>query len=778
MIVAKSWLNEFISLEGLSDEAVSQTFERLGHEIASVRKITFDDNVVVGKIAICEKHPNADKLSLCEVDIGDKKLSIVCGAKNVKAGQSVLVAQIGAKLPDGLEIKEAELRGVKSYGMICSAKELGLGELNDGILALDDSVGELIAGAKLNDYPALADTIFEIDLTPNRGDCFSAIGLARELSAALNTPLNAARAARANENPNGIGRVLHLTSDPDATASVLIHAIENRGLKLPLAARLRLARSDISAATTIDALTTYVSLTTGVLFRAYDLAAIGDGELKAKLRVIKQDGLNLLIEEKGKTTLDTIGINFESKYAANDFSPLIVLEAFFAPPDEIAKTAFERKLKGDALFNRASKGSDPDLAMGARFFAELVARYSQSRFYSESLGYDPRLKKPMIAIDAKEVSDLIGRAIDKNEIIGILKRLGAEARSNGDQRSFFIVPPVWRHDLLNAADLTEEVVRVKGVDRVKPKPLRMHSKRSVTEGWRRFRLERNLANRAAAFGFNESMHFAFCDRRVAGQFGFKSVADDLNIANPISSNMNELRPTLLINLLEAAAKNRAKGASSVRLFEIGDIFGGKREQSREMAFVFSGKKESPSVRNHGKAENIDIVEFSRLIGGATIEFSLLPIESAYLQKGQAAQIVARGAAIGELGKLEPRLNRLFDLDAETFVARICLDKIAESAPKAKPFSKLQPIERDLSVVIDKAVTFNRVKSAIETIEIEELKRILAVDLYDDETLGDKRSLTLRLILQSFNKTPSEEDITKITDRVLARLKTDFGAVLR
>jgi phenylalanyl-tRNA synthetase beta chain len=756
---------------------IAQTFVRIGHEVASVKKITFDDRVVVGKVLSKERHAGADKLSACEVDTGEK-LTIVCGAKNVEAGQFVPVALIGAKLPNGLEIKEAELRGVKSYGMICSAKELGLGELNDGILPLDNSIGEPAIGAKLNEYAALADTIFEIELTPNRGDCLSVFGLARELSAALDVQLHGEPSARVSKNPNGIGRILHLTSEPETTASALIYAIENLGLELPLIARLRLAWSDALCDAAIDALTAYASLTTGVLFRAYDLKTIGGDEMKAKLRVVKRDGLNLLIEEKNGKTIERIGIDADLSFAANDNSRIIVFEAFFAPPEEIAKIAYDRKLKGDALFNRVVKGSDPNLAFGARFFCALVSRFSPSRFYAESLGCEPKVEARMISVSASDVSALIGRDIHKNKIVEILKRLGAKVRSNGDQQSFLVAPPIWRHDLLNDADLTEEVARIMGVDQIEPKPLLTRTDRAASEGWKYFRFERGLAHRAAAIGFYESIHFLFCDQSLATAFGFKPIAPNLNVANPIASNLNALRPTLLINLLEAAARNRAKGRSSARLFEIGDIYDENRVHSREIAFVFSGEKESPNIQNRGKVDDIDLFGFARLIAGATFDFSLANAQIAYLQAGQAARIIADGKPIGEIGKLAPHIAKRFDLREATFVARIDLGATQEREPRAKPFSKLQPIERDLSVVIDKNVEFGAVKSAIESIADAALQKILAIDLYDDPSLGDKRSLTLRLVIRAFDKTLSEEEIAKITDRVLDKLKASFGAALR
>ncbi|MDR1911948.1 MAG: phenylalanine--tRNA ligase subunit beta [Helicobacteraceae bacterium] len=777
MIVTRSWLNEFIPLSAISDEQISQTFVRIGHEIASVRKIAFDDRIVVGKIAAVKKHESAEKLSVCEVDVGDRKLTIVCGASNVEAGRFVPVATIGAKLPDGDVITEAKIRGVKSFGMICSSKELGLGALNDGILHLDNSIGELKAGAKLNDYPALADTVFEAELTANRGDCSSVYGLARELCAALETPLSSERKTR-NESARGIGRILNLTSDREATASVLINALENRGLELPLTTQLRLELSGVYFNKRIDALISYATLTTGVLFRAYDLTKLGSGAPRAELRLVRQNGLNLLIDAVTERKIETIGIEADPQFAATDASPLVAIEAFFAPPEELSKRAYELKLSGDALFNRASKGSEPDLARGTRFLDEILSRVSHTFFYSQSLSYAPNIRARAIAIDSREVSGALGRTIAKNQTASILKRLGASVQANGDQHSFLVTPPAWRHDLTNEADLIEEVMRISGIDAIDSKPLLTSAKRSVSVGWRRFRLERSLANRAAASGFNESLHFVFCDQKTAKKFGFKQIPSNLNIANPIASNLNALRPTLLINLAEAAAKNRAKGRSSVRLFEIGDIYDENRVQSREIAFIFSGEKEAAFISNRGKTANIDLFSFASLIAGATLDFALEEREIEYLQSAQSAKIVVNGEEIGEIGKLNLRLVKHLDLSEATFTARINLDKISDRVFSAKTFSRLQPVERDLSVVVDKKLRFGEIKEAIASLQITDLKRIAAIDVYDDGALGQKHSLTLRLVIHPFEKTLSEERLAAITDLVLTKLNAEFGAVLR
>lgn len=777
MILTRSWLSEFVSLDALSDQALADTFVSIGHEVASFEKTGFDAQVVVGKVIACEKHPDADKLNVCQVNVGEKIVQIVCGAKNVAAGQFVPVALPGAKLPGGLEIKEAELRGVKSGGMICSAKELGLPDLGEGILELDASIGELTAGWKLESYPVLADTVFELELTANRGDCLSVYGIARDLAAALEVPMAPDRPDLHDQNAKGIGRILQLVSQADVTASVMIKAIENNGFKLPLSVRARLAMVQMGYKQSIDALIAYATHTTGVLFRAYDIGAFRkEGEERGVIRLQREGAFNRI---SGLQLLSRPGLDMDKSFAATDESPLIVLEAFFVEPDEVSKAAWENKLGGDELHGKACKGSEPELGRGMRFFYDLLGLCGRSLFFSEALAFAPVTQPRSIAINTDELCALIGQTIDKNRIAALLKRLGAKMHVSGDQNSFALMVPAWRHDLVNSADVAEEIVRILGIDHIDSKPLALPEGRAATIGWRQFKAERTLAARAAAQGFHESLHFLFCEKAKAVRFGFTPLEKALEVANPITAELDTLRPTLLVNLLEAAARNRAKARPFAALFELGDVYDHTRNHGREIAFVYAGDRESAALSNHGKPAAMDLFTFARRVSAVMGEFELKTPghPKAYLQPGQCAEVYQGGQKTGELGKLHPALAHLYDLQ-DAFVARFDLAQCLERIPEAKPYSKLQPLSRDLTVVIEKTHRFGLIKQAVMSLNLPYLSALRAIDIYEDEKLGEKMSLTVRLQLQPQEKTLTDQEIAAVVQSVLETLQNRFGAVLR
>ncbi len=777
MRVTRSWLNEFLSLEGISDEHLYEKLISIGHEVAQMEHYHFDPLVVVGRVVSVDPHPDADKLRVCQVNVGEKLIGIVCGAPNVAAGQHVPVAQVGAKLPGGLVIKEAELRGVPSSGMICSAGELGLPEVGEGIMVLDSTVGDLTPGWQLNNYPILADTFYELELTANRGDCLSVYGVARDLSAALELPLYPARPDLYDQSAKGIGRVLQLISAPEATASISIKAIENNGFELPLVMRLRLGWLECAPQEAIDALCEYATHTTGVLFRAYDMRAFStDPQARGVVRLLKEDTFNQL---QGCEPLGRIGLDMNSAYRATDESALIVLQAFFVDPDEIAKAAWEADLTGDALHNRACKGSEPHLDLGMRFFYDLLAICGKSRFYAEALTYEPDWPERSIAINTDRICALIGQEIEKNQIVTILKRLGAKAYVSGDQNSFALVPPLWRHDLKSSADVTEEVVRILGIDQIKPKPLALPEVRGATIGWQRFRHERNLAYRAVSQGYFESLHFLFCDGRALEQFGFRAMEPEYALANPITAELDALRPTLLINLVAAAARNRAHGHERVPLFEIGDTYDWQRRHTREIAFVLTGASEPAHLGNHGKPEPLTLGLFARqvasVVGGFRLEALSQP--PAYLQPGQCAQAMQGQERIGVLGKLHPALAQHYDLESG-WVAAFDLAALEPRVPQAHAATRLQPIRRDISVLLDAGCRFSVISQAISQERIEHLKEVRAIDRYHDESLGDRVSLTLRLVLQPQKQSLTDEAIAAVVERVYGVLKNRFGGELR
>ena len=269
MIVTRHWLNEWIDLGEISTEQLSKTFNAIGLEVDRIESYRMPEKIVVGRVVACEKHPDADKLNVCLVDVGNETRQIVCGAANVAAGQFVPVAVVGAVMPGGLEIKPVKLRGVDSAGMICSATELGLPKVNDGILVLDESVGTLETGSALCDFPLLNDDLIEIELTANRGDCLSIRGVARDLCAALDKSLKPVAYKREDDNRIGIGKLLKLNVHGDMKANVRYHAVAIDAIEAPLKLRLRLAMIEEARSNAVEAWLEYATHSTGVILRAY-----------------------------------------------------------------------------------------------------------------------------------------------------------------------------------------------------------------------------------------------------------------------------------------------------------------------------------------------------------------------------------------------------------------------------------------------------------------------------------------------------------------------------
>src|SRR3989339_232671 len=280
MIVTKNWLNEWIDLDGISAEELCKTFNAIGLEVDRHDPIRVADGVGVGYVEACEKHPDADKLNVCQVNVANEVRQIVCGASNVRAGIYIALATVGAELPGGLKIKEAKLRGVDSHGMICSAKEIGLPSIGEGIMILDESIGELVMGKNLNEYSVFNDDIIEIELTANRGDCLSIYGIARDLRAALSRPLREKNVKDTQEGRLGIGRILQLQHTETFSTDLLFGAVEVKELSVPLIISLRLAIIDQVYTTTVDAILFYATQSTGVILRAYPFEKFGDVENK------------------------------------------------------------------------------------------------------------------------------------------------------------------------------------------------------------------------------------------------------------------------------------------------------------------------------------------------------------------------------------------------------------------------------------------------------------------------------------------------------------------
>jgi phenylalanyl-tRNA synthetase beta chain len=778
MIVTRSWLEKYIDLDGVSNDDLYEAFNRIGLEVDSIIEHKIPKKIVVGRIVACGKHPDADKLSLCQIDIGDgEPKQIICGAANVVDAEYVAVATVGAVLPDGMEIKPAKLRGVESFGMVCSSTELGLPKINDGIMILDESIGELEVGRELGTYPRIADTVIELELTANRGDCLSIYGVACDLSAAFDRPIKSPGADRADISKSGIARKLEVHSEKDLPVDLIYFLAENDGLQEKLTMTLRLAFVDLESKGRLDNIIKYSSHATGVMLHAYDAQKLKDEDGKISLNIIQKSHGQVAVAHEDKA-ISIVGVARNGDFAADDDAQEVLFEASYMNPDLLVEAVSTQKLKTDPFYYNTSRGSEPDLKLGMTYLQNICGCAGKCKFYEGDVSVRAKHQERSVNVSVKEISAIIGNPVSKTNIYTILGRLGLDVHG-GDGETFGVRIPQRRHDIVNLQDVTEEVLRMIGIDSIEAIALKVPEQNRLTNATKLFHVKRDLRQRAVSVGFYESVTYAFTDRNRLEAYGFLVTLEELELTNPIVEELNTLRSTLMTNLLDAMKRNVSYGIKRIPLFEIGPVFDAHRNQSDKIAFVWSGQTEVESVSNHGKPSSIDFATFvdniSRIIG----DIELVPCEeqNRLIHPYQSATVVRNGVSIGYITKLHPTVAKEYDL-GETFVAEMNLEPLLPEHVLVEPVSNYQGVYKDISVLVDKSVPYGKLNDAIVYLNLPLLKRHYVIDVYEDDTLGDSKSVTIRLFVQSDKGTLSESEIEESVNAVLEALEDQCQATLR
>lgn len=774
MIVTRQWLQEYIDISKISTQSMCKALNSIGLEVDSTHRILIPNNVVVGYVQSCEKHPDADKLNICQVDIGSKIEQIVCGAKNVKEGQYVAVATVGAVLGEDFKIKKAKLRGVESNGMICSSTEIGLPKTYDGIMELDNSIGELVIGKELNEYSLINDEVIEIELTANRGDCLSINGVARELSTYFNISMNNFDPI-VNTNNKGIGQVFEVNYDMDCDSNLIYKAASIKDFKLDLLHILRAATISQLKDTDIETTAAYATHSSGVLINVYTKSIAT--ELKDKLFTLSiakdEDGFDTVT---GKVLVSTIGIEAGS---VTEMCDEIIIEASYTNPEQLSQMVFDKKKKTGDIYYKASRGSEPNLDSGIDTIITLLSQ-NGATIYNGSKNFINEVSPTTININNKQLNAIIGQSIAPSKVSQILTSLGCFVKQDG-QNTINVTIPTFRHDLKNIADITEEIVRMIGIDKIKSKPLEIKEFNNNNETSNKLLLKNDIRSKAITNGFFETLTYVFTNKELLSKYKFPTVVKKKDILNPIVNELNTFRTTMALNFVQAVSHNVKQGYKSVGLFEIGTIFDKNRDETKSLGFVFSGEIESESIENKAKPKNIDLFGFCQKIASIIGEFELeglKKIDNDFIHPYQSAAIIKNGKTIGSVYKVHPNVAKDFDISSDTFLAEINFDMLNNDTIIATGISKFQASKRDLSVVAPKELEYKEIKKAINSLKIDEIKQFNLVDIYHDEKLGDNESLTIKFILQSETKTFEESDINDIMDTVLAKLEKDLQIGLR
>jgi len=777
MIVTRSWLNEWIKLEDISTEDLAKTLNSIGLEVDSVTSFDVPEKILFGKVLECEKHPDADKLNICQVDIGASIRQIVCGAANVRKGITVAVATLGAEMPGGLKIKPVKLRGVDSEGMICSSTEIGLPKLEDGIMVIDASVGKVKLGEELRINPYFNDDIIEIELTANRGDCLSIRGVARDLCAAYNRPMKKMKSEDIDQTRLGIGRLLQLTQDDTLDVDLTYRAMDLKGLELPLTIRLRLSEIDETKENAVESLLWYATYSTGVVLRAYHYGPFkSDDEQKAVISLKRDDKGFASIFNSAKAS--TVGIYQEDSSRVTYNEGVAFIEASYIPPEVISRQMHENKMENGPHFYRTSRGSEPELEIGLEYVINLFDSYSDSSIYGGIVDVSSKFSDKVIGISGTEINAIIGMKIPKATITKLLKGLGfGISKSKGD--NFVVEVPRYRHDIVNKQDVVEEIVRLVGIDNIESKALTFEESYRIDEDYAAYTKRKVYRHRAAQSGFYETVHFVFNERSVLEKYGFAVVDKSKELLNPIAGTLDTLRSTMMLGLVQAASQNAKVGRKSVKLFESGSVFDAERSESVKFAFISSGSVENDKLSNGGKPVNVGFAEFVQKVADVIGDFTLRETEltHGFAHPYQVASVIQNDKVIGELFKLHPSIAEEYDLD-DTYLCEVDFTSLEYSIKEAKSYSKYQASFRDLSVVMPSSMHYAEIEKVIEANRSSEMVRFYPVDRYSDEKLGDNISLSLRFVLQSEAKTLEEEDITSAMSSVLSALESKLGLTLR
>jgi phenylalanyl-tRNA synthetase beta chain len=794
MKFSEQWLREWVQ-PAVSTEELAAQITLAGLEVDGIEPVAGAfTGVVVGEVVSREPHPDADKLSLCQVSDGQETFQVVCGAPNVRAGLKIPFAKIGAQLPGDFHIKKAKLRGVESFGMLCSQVELGLGDDNSGLLELP---AEAPVGADIRDYLSLDDHIIEVDLTPNRADCLSMIGLAREvgvLNKAEVKALNVALVAASISDSVNIE-----VQAPSACPRYLGRVIKgvNVRARSPQWLVEKLKRGGIRAIDPVVDITNYLLLELGQPMHAFDLHKIQsgicvrmakDGE-KLKLLDGQEVSLkaNTLVIADASQPLAMGGIMGGEPSSVTEQTQDILLEAAFFAPLAIANRARQYGLHTDSS-HRFERGVDYELQRTAmeRATALILSICGGSAGpISEVASAEHLPKKATISLRSSRIERLLGVAIAENEVTDILTRLGLQVSKTA--AGWEAIAPSYRFDLRIEPDLIEEIARIYGYARLPARsPSAALPLAKVPE--KRFDLK-EIRRHFVARGYQEAITYSFIAPELQKHFDPEHEA--IALLNPISVDMSVMRTNLFAGLVQALGYNLKRQQNRVRLFETGLRFlpqaDGTLQQIPSLALAITGAREPLSwAVAEQEVDFFDLKgDIESLLARTGESYRFVLGQHPALHPGQTAIIEKQDAqglwqAVGLLGALHPNLHKPLGIKQALFLAQLDVEAIQEKrVPKFNELSKFPEMRRDLALVVDKNVAVADLLAAIRASAGEHLIKLGLFDVYTGKGIDlDKKSLALGLTFQHPSRTLTDEEITNSVASVLAHVEKSSGAMLR
>ena len=791
MKFSEKWLREWVNPDVDTATLIAQ-LTLAGLEVDAVEPVAGDfSGVLVGQVVSVESHPDADKLRLCKVDVAaDELLSIVCGASNVRLDLKIPVAVIGAVLPGNFKIKKAKLRGVESFGMLCSAKELGMAENADGLmeLATDAPVGE-----DFRKYLDLDDVSIDVDLTPNRSDCLGIAGIAREVGVLTGCDLTSWPKEAIDEQS-----AAQLTVEVEATSACpryVGRVIENINVKAttPIWMQEKLRRSGLRSISPVVDITNYVMLELGQPMHAFDLNTLNGG---IKVRMAKQgekltllDGQEVTLSETSLVIADQAspvalaGIMGGQASSVNNQTTNLFLEAAFFTPLAIAGRAREYGLHTDSS-HRFERGVDPELARVAieratALLLDIVG--GQAGVITEVVSESDLPQARVITLRAARIKRVLGIHIDAAQVEEQLTRLGLTVVASDD--GWLITAPSFRFDIAIEVDLIEELGRLYGYDKLpKTRPQGTVLSADISEyTLATHRLQALLVDR----GYQEAITYSFVDPAMQQHLAVEG-EQAIALANPISADLSVMRTSLWPGLIQAMVYNLNRQHERVRLFEVGRIFTGTSdnvEQHRHIGGAVCGsryaeqwsEKQRPVDFFDAKADVEALLDL-----GNEDNIHFVAESHPALHPGQSARIYKNEQAIGWIGALHPRLNKPLEINCRVYVFELALSAVlAAKVPSFKSLSRFPALRRDLALVVDAKTTAGEIEHCLNGIESDILVSIQLFDVYSGAGVEvGKKSIAVAFQLQHAERTLTDEDVDAVMNTVTQKLEQHVGATIR
>jgi len=796
---------------GIEPAALADRLVMTGTEVERLETIgpPSSEGFVVGKVLEREQHPNADRLSVCKVDTGDGERTIVCGAPNVDAGQTVAVVLPGATMPGGMKIRKAKLRGVPSEGMILSAAELEVAEEADGIIVLDDGPAP---GTPLSELLPLGEQVLEIEVTPNRSDCFGVHGVAREVHAITGAPLAADPWAE-DAPAEGEGEATDYASVavavpelcPRFTARVFTDVTIGPS---PLWLQARLAAAGQRPINNVVDITNYVMLLTAQPLHAFDLDQVPDGELVVRAaaageKMTTLDGVERTFDAETVLVCDRngpsgiAGIMGGQTSEVSESTTRVLLEVACWNGTNILRSSRLLGLRSEAS-SRFEKQLHPALTMRAQAIASrLLVDLCGAKLVPGTIDVAAEVPAPRrLTLRASRVAGLLGMEISQDEQRTYLQRLGFEAEPAGEDLEV-VVPPDRHYDVTREVDLIEEVARVHGIDEHLPTTL-PSTGRAVGGLSREQRLRRRAEDGLRDLGFDQAVGWSFTDPGEAGRLRIPADdprAEPVLLANPLSEEQSAMRTTLLGSLLDIAARNLARGAGSLALFESTRVY------LREGTPEFAGDQPAPFAEPHrfggiavgplsprswrGGGEPADFFAVKGVLEALAaqlgVELGFAPAEQPFLHPGRSAAVSIGGADAGWLGEVHPLVCRAWDIDAAVGFEIDAAPLIAAATLGEESYEDVTTfpaVYQDLAVVLPGETPASEVRAAVLGGGGELLHAAEVFDLYEGEQVGaDRKSLALNLEFRAPDRTLTDEEVAGLREAIKAKLG-EIGGTLR